>query len=84
MKKYTVKVVAAEVTDCGAFVNINLVPDFVEFDDGENEVYEFYTECDLDRALDLSDGVVSYTVISCYECDEEFKDDGDLCPACAE
>ena len=73
MKKYTVKVVAAEVTDFGAFVSTELVPDFVEFD-GENEVYEFYTERDPDRALDLSDGVISYTVI----------DDGDLCPACAE
>jgi hypothetical protein len=97
MKKYTVTVKESE-SEFSAFFGVgqidkDIVPDWVESnDDGSKVTYSFETEADCDRALDLSDGVISYIVESvCDSCDKVFAfdsetcretDDGDLCPEC--
>ena len=96
MRKYTVTV-KERIDEFSAFFGVcridkSIVPDFVESnEDGSEVTYSFETEHDVERALDLSDGVISYTVESkCASCGRvgEFEedwyevDDGDLCPEC--
>lgn len=98
-QKYTVVVKESE-GQFSAFFGVgqldkNFVPDWVKSsDDGSEVTYSFETEADCDRALDLSDGVISYAVESiCDSCDKVFKfdsetcretDTGDLCPECSQ
>lgn len=56
-------------TEPGAFAGIDFGPDgYSEFVDhqGDNEVWAIYTERDIDRQLDSSEGVVSYTLTDEY------------------
>jgi len=49
----------------GSLVGVNLfdpdnVTDFIGYDAEGNEIYEIKTEHDIDRVLDLSNGVIEY------------------------
>lgn len=53
-------------TGAAPFAQINFGEDgyseFERYNEDGNEIYTIYTDLDIDRALDLSDGVISYTV----------------------
>lgn len=67
MRIYTVKVkTITDPTEPGAFASLSMRASdaVVDFESGNSktEIYTIRTECDIDRWLDLSPGVISYTV----------------------
>lgn len=65
MSKYTVTVKAVEETEPGAFVslsNYDVEIEYEQTDDTGNEIWTIETDSDIERLLDTSDGVISYTV----------------------
>lgn len=75
----TVKHLEAHSTEPDAFAMINFGEDgyseFERFDSDGNEIYTIHTERDIDRALDLSDGVISYTVTEIHPDNEEIDEE---------
>ncbi len=63
MFTYTVTVKPVEETEAGAFVSLpgDVEIELIEASEAE-EVYTIKTDRDIERVLDTSDGVISYTV----------------------
>ena len=63
MRKYSVR---CEKGSENSFVSLSnyeeILIEFLDFDEEGNELYEIETEYDIDRLLDLSPGVVEYSV----------------------